>query len=111
MAVAAVGWPAAPAGRGESPTRPARHGAIGHRATEPQRKPKIKDSLCLGVSVARFSVSRSPWDDCYHGLPAATRFATAPRVAKLTRDPTLKLVASLPLAFATHHPQAMVKSQ
>ena len=46
------------AGRGESQTRPARHGAIGHRDTETQRKPK--DSLCLGVSVAHFSVSRSP---------------------------------------------------
>src|SRR5438128_2346751 len=45
------------AGRGESQTRPARHGAIGHRDTETRRKPK--DSPCLSVSVAHFSVSRS----------------------------------------------------
>ena len=56
------------AGRGESQTRPARHGAIGHRGTETQRKPKDQDSLCLGVSVAHFSVSRSPWDAYSHGL-------------------------------------------
>src|SRR5881628_2661820 len=54
------------AGRDESRARPARHGAIGHRGTETQRKPH--DSLCLGVSVAHFSVSRSPWDDFCHGL-------------------------------------------
>src|SRR5207249_939031 len=56
------------AGRGESPTRPARHGAIGHRGTEARRKPN--NSLCLGVSVAHFSVSRSPCDDFRHGLQA-----------------------------------------
>src|SRR3989442_13092808 len=59
------------AGRGESQTRPARHGAIGHRDTETQRKPK--DSPCLGVFVAHFSVSRSPWDDFCHGLPGQAR--------------------------------------
>src|SRR5437899_7698167 len=54
------------AGRDESRTRPARHGAIGHRGTETQRKPN--DSLCLGVSVAHFSASRSPWNKFCHGL-------------------------------------------
>jgi drug/metabolite transporter (DMT)-like permease len=56
------------AGRGEGRTRPARHGALGHKGTETQRKPN--DSLCLGVSVAHSSVSRSPWDDFRHGLLA-----------------------------------------
>src|SRR5439155_23178415 len=59
------------AGRDESPTRPARHGAIGHRGTEARRKPN--NSLCLGVSVAHFSVSRSPCDDFRHGLQALNR--------------------------------------
>src|SRR5438132_12221857 len=69
------------AGRGESRTRPARHGAIGHRGTETQRKPK--DSLCLGVSVAHFSVSRRPWDEFCHGLLGDPRLYQIATLASL----------------------------
>jgi hypothetical protein len=41
--------------------------------------------------------------------PADTRSAIAERVAKLTRDSSWKLVASVPIRFTTHHPQGMVK--
>ena len=41
--------------------------------------------------------------------PADTRSAIAERVAKLTRDSSWKLVASVPISFTTHHPQGMVK--
>src|SRR5947209_11894465 len=74
------------AGRGESRTRPARHGVIGHRGTETQRKPN--DSLCLGVSVAHFSVSRSPWDDFCHGLLGAQTRAPQKRPPQPRRPPT-----------------------
>ena len=41
--------------------------------------------------------------------PADIRSTIAERVAKLTRDSSWKLVASVPIAFTTHHPQGMVK--
>lgn len=46
------------------------------------------------------------------GLPAPladTRSTVAERVMTLTRDSTWKRVASVPIAFTTHHPQGMVK--
>ena len=42
-------------------------------------------------------------------VPADTRSVVAERVAKLTRDSSWKPVASVPIAFRTHHPQGMVK--
>jgi hypothetical protein len=45
-------------------------------------------------------------------LPAAqvdVRSTIAERVQKLTRDSSWKLVASVPIAFTTYHPQGMVK--
>jgi Family of unknown function (DUF6454) len=41
--------------------------------------------------------------------PADTRSTLAERVLKLTRDSSWKLVASVPIAFRTYHPQGMVK--
>ena len=41
--------------------------------------------------------------------PADTQSTIAERVAKLTRDSSWKLVASVPIAFTTYHPQGMVK--
>src|SRR5437867_3289630 len=74
-------------GRGESRTRLARHRDIGHRGTEPQSRPN--DSLCLGVSVAHFSVSRSPWDDFCHGLLVVV-LAAAPALAQSAPTGTIR---------------------
>jgi hypothetical protein len=41
--------------------------------------------------------------------PADTRSIVAERVARLTRDATWTLTASIPIAFRTFHPQGMVK--
>jgi hypothetical protein len=41
--------------------------------------------------------------------PADARSTLAERVLKLTRDSSWKLVASVPIAFRTYHPQGMVK--
>ena len=41
--------------------------------------------------------------------PADTRSTLAERVLKLTRDSSWQLVASVPIAFRTYHPQGMVK--
>lgn len=40
---------------------------------------------------------------------ADDRSTVADRVMKLTRDSPWKMVASLPIAFTTYHPQGMVK--
>lgn len=40
---------------------------------------------------------------------SGVRSSVADRVRKLTRDSSWKLVASVPIAFTTHHPQGMVK--
>src|SRR5437762_367238 len=42
-------------------------------------------------------------------VPADARSTVADRVTKLTRDASWKSVASVPIAFKTHHPQGMVK--
>jgi hypothetical protein len=42
-------------------------------------------------------------------VPADDRLVVAERVEKLTRESRWRPVASVPIAFATHHPQGMVK--
>jgi uncharacterized protein DUF6454 len=42
-------------------------------------------------------------------VPADTRSVIAERIVKLTRDSSWTLVRSVPIAFATYHPQGMVK--
>jgi hypothetical protein len=43
------------------------------------------------------------------GIAADARLEVAERVTKLTRDSPWNLVATIPMAFRTHHPQGMIK--